>query len=72
MNVNKEKTGCFEAFLPRLLSCPRQAPGLAGSRRSLYACHEAAFGLPLLRLWQYQASAANSLCSLIVFNEGEK
>lgn len=72
MNVNKEKAGCFEAFLPRLLSRPAKLQVLAGSLRSLYACHEAAFGLPLLRIWQYQASAANSLCSLIVFNEGKK
>lgn len=75
MNVNKEGAGCFEAFLPLLLLLvvsSRQAAGLAGSLLSLCACHEAAFGLPLLRNWQYQASAANSLCSLIVFNEGEK
>lgn len=75
MNVKKEGAGCFEAFLPLLLLLvvsSLQAPGLAGSHLSLCACHEAAFGLPLLWNWQYQASAVNSLCSLIVFNEGKK
>lgn len=46
MNLNRRMPGCFELFLPLLLLlvlCHR-APGLAGLLRSLYACHEAAFG----------------------------
>lgn len=72
MNLNRRERGCFEASLPLLLLLvlSHGAPGLAGLLLSLYACHEAAFGPT--RNWQYHASAANSPCSLIVFNEGKK
>lgn len=72
MSLNGREQGCFEAFLPlvRLLVLSTELRLLARLLLSLYACHEAAFGPT--RSWQYHASAANLLCSLIVFNEGKK